>query len=173
MTPLIEQLVNWVSLNYTLVVWIVLGIFLFSLIIFFIVILRLNRLAKQYRALMNGVDGTNLEKIIIHNTKLMEQVLLKVDINQDRLNAVEKMSKNSIQKISLTRFNAFDGIGGDLSYALVLLDHQGNGVVVSSIYGRDDARTYAKPIKKGKSTYPLSQEEEKVIENALKDELFS
>lgn len=74
-----------------------------------------------------------------------------------------------MQKVAIVRFNAFRDMGGDLSYALALLDSSGSGLVISSIYGRDDARTYAKPVKEGKSSYQLSSEEEEAIKKALED----
>jgi hypothetical protein len=48
-----------------------------------------------------------------------------------------------------------------------MLDDNGNGIILSSIHGRDDARTYAKTVINGKSTYNLSEEEKRVLSNAL------
>ena len=63
------------------------------------------------------------------------------------------------------RYNAFDNIGSDLSYSLALVDENKDGVVLTSIYGREENRCYAKPINAGKSTYTLSKEEEKVLQD--------
>ena len=52
----------------------------------------------------------------------------------------------SIQKVAVHRFCAFADMGGDLSYAVALLDNQNNGVIFSSIFGRQDSCTYVKPI---------------------------
>ncbi|MBZ4652960.1 MAG: hypothetical protein JG781_298 [Peptococcaceae bacterium] len=165
-----EALLNWVSQNYSLIVLGLLGAFALGLIIFLLVIIRLNKLAKQYKTLMRGVEGKNLEELMWNNAKTLEQVLFKLDIQEDRLSTVETMAKNSVQKVGIVRFNAFRDMGGDLSYAIALLNSQGNGVVISSIYGRDDARTYAKPVKGGKSSYQLSQEEEEAIAKAARGE---
>jgi hypothetical protein len=166
----LEALLNWVSQNYSLIVLGLLGAFALGLIIFLLVIIRLNKLAKQYKTLMRGVEGKNLEELMWNNAKTLEQVLFKLDIQEDRLSTVETMAKNSVQKVGIVRFNAFRDMGGDLSYAIALLNSQGNGVVISSIYGRDDARTYAKPVKGGKSSYQLSQEEEEAIAKAARGE---
>jgi hypothetical protein len=53
-----------------------------------------------------------------------------------------------------------------LSFSLAVLDAQSNGWVVTGLYGRESYRVYAKPIKKGVSTYPLSEEEKRAIEKA-------
>ncbi len=165
-----EALLNWVSQNYSLIALGLLGSFALGMIIFLVVIIRLNKLAKQYKTLMRGVEGKNLEELMWNNAKTLEQVLFKLEIQEDRLCTVETMAKNSVQKVGIVRFNAFRDMGGDLSYAIALLNSQGDGVVLSSIYGRDDARTYAKPVKGGKSSYQLSQEEEEAILRAARDE---
>jgi hypothetical protein len=72
-----------------------------------------------------------------------------------------------LQNCGLVRFQAFENTGGDLSFALALLDGSGSGVVLSSLFGRDESRVYCKPVEEGKSTYVLSKEEQKAIEIAI------
>ena len=72
----------------------------------------------------------------------------------------------AITRIGIVRFSAFADTGGDLSYAMAMLDQHNDGVVVSSIFGRDGSRSYAKPIKNGKSEYKLSTEEESALKEA-------
>jgi len=167
---LLIGILEWISTNYSLTALILLSTFALGIIVFFVVILRLNKLTRQYKALMKGVDGRNLEQILLNNAKTLEQALLKLEILDDRIKTVEQATVKSIQNIGIVRFNAFKEMGGDLSYALALLDQKGNGIVISSIYGRDDARTYAKPIKAGKSTYQLSEEEELAIQKTQREE---
>jgi hypothetical protein len=59
----------------------------------------------------------------------------------------------------MVRYNAFPDTGSDQSFSVAMLDADGNGLVLSSLYGRTETRTYAKPVQGGKSTYPLSDEE--------------
>jgi hypothetical protein len=75
--------------------------------------------------------------------------------------------QNCLQRIGLVRFNAFDDVGGEQSFALVLLDANGNGIAVSSIYGRQDSRLYAKAITNADGERPLSDEERLALANAL------
>jgi hypothetical protein len=65
------------------------------------------------------------------------------------------------------RYDAFEDVGGRLSFSCALLDDHGSGVVVTSINGRQDTRVYAKPIAEGRSAYNLSVEEDEAIRQAL------
>lgn len=82
-----------------------------------------------------------------------------------RINDLEKRELTHIQKINLLRFNPFNETGGDTSFTVSILDANLNGVVLTGLHTREKTRVYAKEIKKGKSTYELSKEERKVINN--------
>jgi hypothetical protein len=69
----------------------------------------------------------------------------------------------SLRRIGVVRYDAFDDMGGRLSWSLALLDDSGTGVVLTSIHGRSDARTYAKPVAAWTSEQPLSPEETEAI----------
>ncbi len=87
-------------------------------------------------------------------------------ISQEIENLKEK-SKFSIQKIGLVRFNPFSEIGGDQSFSVALLDSNNDGVVITSLYSRGNNRTYGKSIKNSQSEHQLSDEEKKVIAEAI------
>ena len=69
--------------------------------------------------------------------------------------------------VGLLRYDAFEDVGGRLSFSCALLDDHADGVVLTSINGRQDTRVYAKPIAEGVSAYNLSNEEEEAIRQAL------
>lgn len=167
---MLEYVLAWISANYSLTALILLALFALAIIVLLAVIIKLNRLGKQYKSMMKGVDGRNLEQLLQANSRTLELSLQKLENHSQRLEQVEAVMAKSIQHIGIVRFNAFKEMGGDLSYALALLDQKGNGIVVSSIYGRDDARTYAKPIKAGRSSYKLSEEEELAIQKSLRED---
>jgi len=73
----------------------------------------------------------------------------------------------SIQHVALLRYDAFEDVGGRLSFSCAILDEHGTGVVLTSINGRQETRVYAKPISEGRSGYNLSSEEEEAIRQAL------
>jgi len=72
----------------------------------------------------------------------------------------------SIQKVGMIRFNPFAEVGSDQSFSVALLDGNDCGVVITSLYSREDNRIYAKPINNGQSQYVLSEEERIAIERA-------
>jgi hypothetical protein len=75
--------------------------------------------------------------------------------------------RGSVRKVALLRYDAFEDVGGRLSFSCAMLDDQGTGVVLTSINGRQETRVYAKPISEGRSSYNLSSEEEEAIRQAL------
>ena len=87
------------------------------------------------------------------------------------LSAVDRRQQGAIEggirKVALLRYDAFEDVGGRLSFSCALLDEYGNGVVLTSINGRQETRVYAKPILDGRSSYNLSQEEAEAIRQAL------
>ena len=82
-----------------------------------------------------------------------------------RLSAIRRAIR--YKKIGFIKYNAFENIGNDLSFALTLLDGNNNGICISSIYGRSESRIFSKPIVKGKSLVSLSQEELESLNEAL------
>jgi hypothetical protein len=79
----------------------------------------------------------------------------------------EGLFEGTVQHVGLVRYDAFEDVGGRLSFSCAMLDDHGTGVVMTSINGRQDTRVYAKPIVDGRSQYNLSIEEEEAIRQAL------
>ena len=77
--------------------------------------------------------------------------------------ALRAEAADGLRHLAVVRYDAFGDMGGHLSWSLALLDDRGDGVVVSSIHGRSDARTYAKGVKAGESDHSLSPEELQAI----------
>ncbi len=86
---------------------------------------------------------------------------------EPRTATLEDIGEIAIQKIGFMRFNPFEHTGGDQSFAIALLDREDNGLVLSSLYTREGVRVYAKKVQRGSSQHPLSEEEQKVLEQAL------
>jgi Protein of unknown function (DUF4446) len=84
----------------------------------------------------------------------------------DRVGELEALSRTDLSRAGFVRYDAFTGSGSGLSYALALLDRQGDGVVLTSIYSREDTRTYGKPVTAFKPTVQASSEELEAIERA-------
>jgi len=75
--------------------------------------------------------------------------------------------KGAIQRVGLVRYDAFEDVGGRLSFSCAMLNDDGDGVVVTSINGRQDTRVYAKPVYRGESEHNLSDEEAAAIREAM------
>ncbi len=79
----------------------------------------------------------------------------------------EGLIEGAVRHVGLVRYDAFEDVGGRLSFSCALLDDHGDGVVVTSINGRQDTRVYAKPVTGGRSSHHLSAEEEEAIRRAM------
>jgi hypothetical protein len=90
------------------------------------------------------------------------------------LHATDKRQQHQIEagvrRVALIRYDAFEDVGGQLSFSAALLDEHGSGLVLTSINGRQETRVYAKPVSEGSSTYNLSLEEEEAIRRAMADD---
>ena len=98
----------------------------------------------------------------------------KIDRLEQAVRTLNKTDKRqqtlidgSVRHVSLLRYDAFEDVGGRLSFSCAMLDDHGTGVVLTSINGRQETRVYAKPIAEGHSSYNLSSEEEEAIRQAL------
>lgn len=128
----------------------------------------LFRIKRRQKKLLGGKEGGDLEEILLESLKKLQIAEGEIEKIKKNLNHLILKSQKDIQKVGLVRFNPFPEAGGDLSFAVALLDEKGNGVVISSLHGRDQTRVYSKPIEEGKSKYNLSVEEEEAIKKALR-----
>lgn len=150
------------------IILIAITILLVLLIILSIVTLvKLSSTKKRYKMLVNGATGEDLENIIADNIAQMNELVVKNNKIDEDYAAMRNLFEKSLQKIAVYRFSAFHDMGGDMSYAVAMLDHNNTGVIFSSIFGRQESCTYVKPIESGISKYPLSEEENKVLQEAM------
>ena len=128
--------------------------------------LNLRYLKKRYRKMMTGVDNGNLERMLIGHideVRRVQQENAEIRAEAERQDA---LLQQAITRVGVVRFRAFADMGSDLSYAVALLDSHNDGVVLSSIFGREDSRSYVKPIKDGQSQYMLTDEEKQALADA-------
>lgn len=83
-----------------------------------------------------------------------------------QLAMLQEHSTFAIQKLGVVRFNPFNDGGGNFSFSLALLDAHNTGVIITSMYGRQQNRMYTKKITNGTSESPLTEEEEQAIAQA-------
>jgi hypothetical protein len=130
--------------------------------------LLLYRYITFFNKLSKGFEVTDLKKIL-------EKILSRGETNASdikalvkRVDLVEENAKFHIQKVGLVRFNPFKELGGDHSFCLAILDEHNSGVIITSLHTRDRTRVYMKDIKKGKSEFELSADENKALVSAEK-----
>ena len=140
---------------------------LVSLFLLAFVIWRTGRLLNRYRSLMGGMEDKNLEELLNAHLSRVKLALERVEDVELTCKKLQLIADKSLQKVGVVRFNAFNDTGSDLSFAVALLDSRGDGVVISTIFGRDESRTYAKPVQKGVSSYHLSEEEKQALKKAM------
>lgn len=121
------------------------------------------RLKKLFR----GSDGADLKGILTAQQKKSEQAEVQIANIKKYLEGAEPRLRQSVRYVGVVRFNSFQDVGGNQSFAAAFLDEHKNGVVLSSLYGRDTNRVYAKPLEGGKSQYALTDEEKEAISKAL------
>ncbi|MFN2182441.1 MAG: DUF4446 family protein [Anaerolineae bacterium] len=124
---------------------------------------RQQRLLGQYQHLMTGTSGGNLETMLNDHVAKVRETEARVDAVDRLARRLEKAAYFSLQHMGMVRFNPFHDTGGDQSFAIALVDGHGNGLVLSSLHGRDATRVYAKPLQKWESTYSLTDEEKQAI----------
>lgn len=142
-------------------------IILILLIILLSNIKAISKLENKYRKLTRGVENTNIEQLISSYMDKIDYVKTETEDIKTKINNVNERVGKCIQNVSITRYKAFDDVGSDLSFSLAMLDENKDGVIITSIYGRNESTTYAKPIDKGISRYDLSEEEKSVLHDAL------
>ena len=129
--------------------------------------IRLGSLKKKYDFFMQGDNGASLERKLSVEVSEIRDAAKGLESLLTEQAAIRNTQSNTIQKIGFVKYNAFENIGNDLSFALTLLDGNNNGICISSIYGRNESRIFSKPIVKGKSLVSLSQEELESLNEAL------
>ena len=129
--------------------------------------IRLGSLKKKYDFFMQGDNGASLERKLSVEVSEIRDAAKGLETMMTEQAAIRNIQSNTIQKIGFVKYNAFENIGNDLSFALTLLDGNNNGICISSIYGRNESRIFSKPIVKGKSLVSLSQEELESLNEAL------
>ncbi len=121
-------------------------------------------LTHKLTQLTRGKNGQSLESSILSILKYHDEYRREHTKALERITSLEERMRRTIRKISTVRFDPFEGSGsGKQSFAIALLDDEGDGAVVSSLHARDSVRVFAKSISKFNSPHELSEEELRAI----------
>ena len=145
--------------------FIVLGFLVATILVLSIWLFVVDRRIKK---LLSGKNAQSLEGVISALGEDIRALKSSQETTSAYLKTAEERLKKSIQNVETIRFNAFkgNGEGGNQSFAIALLSENGDGTVISSIYSRDRASVFAKPIKNFTSEFELIEEEKEVIARA-------
>lgn len=140
-----------------------------ALVLAFIAVCLQLALRRRLKRLALGRNGSIEESVSILSRDMKDTKEFRAELEK-YLKLAETRLRRAVQGVGLVRFNPFsgDGSGGNQSFAMALLDDQGDGVVLSALYARDRVGVYAKPLQKGVSSYELSEEEKSAVEVAQK-----
>ena len=141
-----------------------------SLAICLLLASRLNRLRRAYDRLV-GADGDgSFVDAVRRQATTAEGLRRDVALLRDDLSAARADLSDALRHVAVVRYDAFGDMGGRLSFSAALLDDAGDGLVLTSINGRSETRTYAKGVQAGSSDRTMSPEELQAIAYATKAE---
>ncbi len=166
-----EEITGFIEIYNMEIILGLMASFLLLFILYIISSIRISIIKKKYKLLVNGIEDVNIEDLLIKVGKDINGIGINMNIFEDKIRAIETKLSFAIQKVGIVRYSAFAEMGSDLSFSIALLDNFQSGFVLTSIYGRDHSYIYAKPIKFGKSEYPLSVEEIQAIDRAKLGEI--
>ena len=147
---------------------IILIIVLFIMVVWLVFLsIQLFTVYQRDRMVNETAKRGNITSLINQCARNISLVDTKLEDTRLYQGQIRNQLQGAIQRVGVVRFDAFDDIGGKLSFVVALLNESGDGVVISTINGRQESRSYAKPIKKGSSPHTLSQEEKGAIARAM------
>ena len=126
---------------------------------------RLTQALGVHDALLGGGSGKATDRVVALETSAAEFARHSGELDR-RLGSLDALLAEKVPHIGFVRYNAFENTGSDLSYALALLSKNGDGVVISSIWSREETRTYGKAVNGFSSAQDASNEERAAIEKA-------
>lgn len=156
------------DLGYLFVGLIVLAVLVLILIILLIV--QMNKTAKLKKRLdkfVLGKDGLSLEQDIIGLFEDNKFLKNSAEKNKKDIRTLYKRMETAYQKMGLVKYDAFNQMGGQLSFSLALLDENNNGFIINSVHSTEGCYSYTKEIRNGESSITLGSEEAEALAIAM------
>lgn len=128
---------------------------------------RISKLMKRYEAFMEGKDATNLADAIEENFQQMEKLESSYQDAEVKMDKALSGITSTFHKLGIVKYDAFKKMGGNLSFALCLLDDNNNGFILNTMHGRESSYTYIKEIENGTAYSTLGEEEKQALQKAI------
>jgi hypothetical protein len=139
---------------------------LVALVVVGVLAIKLRGLRRTQSRALHGGSGEDLVGALSRHDGELAAVRRDLSTVHTNTEHLRELLRNTVSRVGVIRYDAFDDMGGALSFSAALLDERGDGVVISAINGRSETRCYAKPIAELRSEHHLSREEEAAIEAA-------
>ena len=152
------------DLGYLAIGILALAVLVLILIILSIVqIVKVGKLKKRLDQFLLGKEGASLEEDILKIFEDNEFLKNHVENNREDIKTIFKRLESVYQKMGLVRYDAFNQMGGQLSYSLALLDENNNGFIINSVHSTEGCYSYSKEIRNGDNNISLSAEEAEAL----------
>jgi hypothetical protein len=122
---------------------------------------------RKMRQLLDETKGESVERMLYDHLRARMELRASLERLAAKVQDLEEKMASSKRHVGLVRYDAFEDVGGEQSFALAIYDDRGDGAIVNSLVGRTDCRVYCKPLQRGRSERSLSQEEQRAIEDAV------
>ncbi|MGN0166329.1 MAG: DUF4446 family protein [Lachnospiraceae bacterium] len=155
------------GLNTDVMIICMLGLIFVLLVLVFVLLGKVTRLSKIYVKYMKGLNGKSLEEKFQEKFDQVDKVLENEETIKNRLTAIEAAKEAGFCKFAVKKYDAFDGIGGKLSFSVCILTESNDGIILSAMHNTGGCYTYLKEIIKGKAFTKLSEQESRVLAEAL------
>lgn len=140
---------------------------LLLLIITIICVFQTRKLYRRYDIFMRGKDAETLEDTVLDLVDEIRNLKSEDRANKDAIRTLTKNVKGSYQKFGMVKYNAFKGMGGNLSFAFALLDFNNTGFILNTVHSREGCYLYIKVVERGETEILLGNEEKEALEQAL------
>ncbi len=153
-----------IDIGYILVGFAAVLLVLFIMLI--ILLVKYTKIKKRYDKFMKGKNASSLEEDINGAFQDMKALKLNVEKNRKDIRALYKNMEKAFQKVGLIKYDAFNQMGGQLSFSLALLNENNDGFILNSVHSSEGCYSYTKEIKGGTSNISLSAEEQQALDMA-------
>lgn len=153
--------------------YIILGLAGFCIILFILVIVNMvqtSKMKKKYKKFMSGKNAKSLEETLVKRLDQIDSLVEANAANEKNIKKVVNNMKFTFQKVGLVKYDAFNEMGGKLSFSLALLNASNDGFVLNAVHSREGCYTYIKEIIDGNSIIVLAQEEQEALNMAMEAE---
>ena len=151
--------------------YIILGLAAFCVILFILTVVNMaktSKLRKKYEAFMMGKDAKSLEETLVTRLSQVDKLISANEANEKNIRKMFDNMKFTFQKVGLIKYDAFNEMGGKLSFSLAMLNERNDGYIINAMHSREGCYTYIKEIIDGNSIIALSEEEKEALEMAMK-----